>query len=211
MLLRAPVNLLCTLLLSAVFNWLLFLLRPDNNLSSIAAALFSAAGTIVALALPAAELGGNSVIRTAEYWLERAQTETEPERLRNGLHFIDKVKVGAITARRGSLYVLISFLLSAFALLTPRIPWDPQRSFRLDYLLMGGAAGFLLFGAVLFFPFAWAVYRLNDLQDTRDFISGLVGELSRRRDEARQAELNAAARPAADKGAPAAGTLPLKK
>jgi hypothetical protein len=173
--LRKPlVNLSFALVLAAIFTWLLFLLKPDNNLSSIAAAIFSAAGTIVALALPAAELGGNSVIRMAEYWLERAKTETDPEQLKIGLQFIKDTKEDAVMARRGSLYVLFAFLLSGFALLTPRWPWSAQQVVRLDYLLTGAATGFLLFGAILFFPFAWAVYRLGQLDDVHAYIDGLV-------------------------------------
>lgn len=178
MLLKSPVNFLLALLLSAIFTYLLLLVRPEHSeLTTIIAAIFSAAGTIVALALPAAELGGNSVIRTAEYWLERAKGK-DPPNLETALHFIDKTRRNALTARRGSLYVLFAFLVSGFALFF-RATQPTEKLFLAKYLLTGIGIGFLLFGSILFFPFAWAVYRLNDLNDVREYIVGLYsGKIS---------------------------------
>jgi hypothetical protein len=166
-------SLVIVLLVTLIFIALLCLLKPDLNLSQISSAILGTSGTIVALALPAAELAGQSVTRTGEYWVSRF---ADPEKMglppskKKALEEIGKVKEKALTARRGSLYVLCAFVLSSFALLTPRFEIG-GKVILLDYVLIALAWGFLLTGAALFFPFTWSVYRLDALQDAEDAIN----------------------------------------
>ncbi len=163
-------SLVVVALVGAAFGGALFYFRPEQNMAGIAAAVFSAAGTIVALMLPAAELAGQSLTRVADYWLDRF---IKPGRRRPdkdvALGDIETHRWKARTAQRGSSYVLYAFVLSAFALLTPHVELGPQ-TFHAEHVLLGLAGGFLLVGSALFFPFAWAVYRLDDLKDAENFI-----------------------------------------
>jgi hypothetical protein len=170
------VDFFLAVVLSAVFNALMFLCRPDDNLSSITTALFGAAAIFVALALPAAELGGQSVVRVADYWLNRSMDEADPPNPREAAHALKDVERVAVLARRGSRYALIAFVIAGFALFVPRMQWDAARIVRLDYLLTSTAFGCLLIGAMLFFPFAKSVYRLDVLQDAQEYFEGLNRE-----------------------------------
>lgn len=153
---------------TGVFLIALCFVKPDGHLSDIAAALFSAAGTIVALGLPAAELAGNAITRVGEYWVNRfANPEKRTPNKKRALREIQRVKEKAHSARRGSIYVLGAFILAAFAMLTPQAALG---TLRLAYVLVALSCGLLLVGSVLFFPFAWFVYRLDALQDAEDAI-----------------------------------------
>lgn len=177
----------------------LCLVKPDAHLNDIAAALFSAAGTIVALALPAAELAGNAITRVGEYWVDRfANPRKETPNKKRALREIKKVKEKAHIARRGSVYVLGAFILGAFSMLTPNASLG---SLPLAYVLVALSGGLLLVGSLLFFPFAWFVYRLDALQDAEDAI---INYRDNKTPEARRDALDGVARapePAAERGA----------
>jgi hypothetical protein len=168
-------SLLAAICLSGLFIWLSWRFRPDEALSGIAATIFGTSGTIVALALPAAELAGNSISRIAEFWVGRfaessggSSTKQKPNKLM-ALKELRKTRQEAMIARRGSGYVLAAFILAAFSLLTPRIFFDGWVFF-LDYVLVGLSCGFLIIGALLFFPFTWSVYHLDALAQAEEAI-----------------------------------------
>jgi hypothetical protein len=169
---------------SLLFIALLKLFRPDVN--NISAAVFGASGTIVALALPAAELAGNSISRIGEYWIQRFADSTPGSSERPNKEFalkeIRKIKERALTARRGSAYVLGAFILGAFSLITPQTVVG-RWIFRIDYLLVGFSFGLLIVGAALFFPFTWSVYRLNALEDAEAAIANFPDEEETKQEE----------------------------
>lgn len=158
------------ILTSTLFVYLLELLRSDATSETISAAVFGASGTIVALALPAAELAGNSITRIGEYWIARfSNPSKEPPNKQFALGEIRKIKEKALTARYGSFLVLCAFIVSAISLLTRGI-LSIRNVVHLDRFLLGLSLGLLLVGVVFFFPFTWSVYRLDALRDAEDAI-----------------------------------------
>lgn len=175
-------SLLLAILISLLFTAALCFVKPEAALSSITAAVFGASGAIVALALPAAELAGNSITRIGEYWLGRFTRSVDGLALSSrpdkgfALSELGSIKEKALTARKGSLYVFFAFVISAFSLLTPRLSLFGYLIFT-DYVLLGFASGFLLLGSGLFFPFTWSVYRLDALEDVEEAIRNFPADL----------------------------------
>jgi hypothetical protein len=142
------------------------------------ALVFQVAGTIVALALPAAELS-NSLFRETEGYIVRAALKPSlaTDRLvQVADQSIHKLRDQLLPAWRGSVFALCAFVLSTLSLLLPQarvrlsgeVYWLPK-----DFLV-GAALGFLLVGAFWFFPTAYSVFRLKAADTTLERVRRMV-------------------------------------
>jgi hypothetical protein len=170
-------SLIIVVSIAAVFLTLEVILKPGPEVATI---VFATSGTMVALVLPAAQLANESIRRIGEYWLERVNERVsgdgkDYQAIENtcslAMRFITEIKGVASFAWRGSIYVLFAFFLSSIALLTPRVMLCSY-IILVDYILLGGALGFLLVGAFLYYPFAGWVYYLKRLKDIEGVIRG---------------------------------------
>jgi hypothetical protein len=130
--------------------------------------IFTVAGTIVALVLPAAEIANSFITRLADRWLgfvikeEGVADETKFEAIGD---FANELKSNLEPAWRASIYALCAFVISSFGMLVP------QKDFRLseavalslDRLFTGLSLGFLIVGALWFFPAARYAFRLETI------------------------------------------------
>ena len=82
--------------------------------------------------------------------------------------------MNAKMAQRGSIYVLIAFGVSALSLMITKAPVIPLPFLHLDYILVGGACGVLCIGALLFFPFAFSLYRLEIVDEAIEYVIGIL-------------------------------------
>jgi hypothetical protein len=142
------------------------------------ALVFQVAGTIVALALPAAELS-NSLFRETEGYIIRAALKPSlaTDRLvQVADENIQKLRDQLFPAWRGSVFALCAFVLSTLSLLLPRaqvrlsgeVYWLPK-----DFLV-GAALGFLLVGAYWFFRTVYVVFRLKAADTTLERVRRMV-------------------------------------
>jgi hypothetical protein len=134
---------------------------------------FAVGGTMTALVLPAAELGGQTVRRVVEYWLDRVTSVGGSEartRAQMALEVVTEARVGANAARRGSVYIVTGFLLSIIAMLGPIIPVVGIR-LPVGPVFLAMSLAFLVVGSFMLLPFAWQIYQLREAEEAEWFFA----------------------------------------
>jgi len=158
-------SVLLAVLIGLGFAALTATLESRSDLVLVSAAVFTVAGAIVALVVPAADLMGQANRSQADYWLKRVLEKQGPDRrkeAKNGAQSLQEIVEVSTPALRGSCYVFLSLVLSLFALCVPNA--IILGIFLLDRVLLGLSIGLLLIGALWFFPAAARAYRLGTLE-----------------------------------------------
>ncbi len=158
---------------------LLFIyIKNEANTYDIASSIFQVSGTIVALILPASEIANNSIRVFTDEMLVRITSENdvcEEKRIKITNSIANELKEHLIPAWRGSLYALFSFFLSSILMFAPlgTIKIFCQIVY-IDSLFLGFAFGFLIVGALLFFPTAWYTYSLRSLKNAQRVVEAAL-------------------------------------
>lgn len=147
----------------------------------VSVAAFGVAGTIVALVLPAAGLGGDAARRTIDYYAEgtasamerlasgRASAEPQLTPLQwaqAGLTQINSLRVRITAARWGSGLVYVALLLSMVSLLQikqPIVLHIDSKPVLAWHIAIALALACLALGTILFLPLAWWFWTIKSL------------------------------------------------
>lgn len=152
-------------------------LKNEANTYDIASSIFQVSGTIVALVLPASEIANNFIRVFTDEMLARIAGENRvsaEKKIEVTNKIADELREHLIPAWRGSLYALFSFILSSVLMFAPLgKPTILSRTICIDSFLLGLAFGFLIVGALLFFPTAWYTYSLRSLDNARRLVAAL--------------------------------------
>jgi hypothetical protein len=165
----------------------LFPLANGSVHMDLSVAAFGVAGTIVALVLPAASLGGDAARRTIDYYVDgmvkaaRRPAPDSPDRAladarfsalewaQSGVDEINPLRARIAAARWGSGLAYAALSLSMISLLEvarpvvlhigrkPVLPW---------HVTVALALACLLLGALLFLPLAWWFWRFKSLESS---------------------------------------------
>ncbi len=140
------------------------------NVQEAASSIFQVSGTMVALALPAAQLASyfvtqmEEVIRTIVRDLRQDRSVEELTSIRQQLEdTIDEHKKVLYTALRATVYVLIAFIISGIAIILPPLHISIGESYAvlMHYFLIGAAMTSLLVGSLWFYPSVIFAFRLR--------------------------------------------------
>jgi|GEM_PF-3989465 len=166
---------------------LLITWRKDaGDVSNLGQVIIGVAGTMVALALPAAELMSNTLVRASEHWLNRIKDESHsnPNKLGevagHAKEALGPFRDMGNTALLASIMVFIAMLLGILALLVKAWPvceswpWSPQDPLGAGVLCVSLAMSFLVIGSFWYFPVAYQVYRFRTFDRFETFLDGLI-------------------------------------
>lgn len=159
-------HLLLVCLLSVAVLWLINQQEIGREFE-IAGLVFTVAGAIVALILPAAELGGQYVTSRLEEYTDRithSKKEDHRDELNEAVQFINEALRKAKPAWKGSMYAFLSMVLAMASIVVPHV----GRAASLSKVFLSFAVGFLLVGSSLFLPFAYLIYTFRTATDLRD-------------------------------------------
>ncbi|QPF72932.1 hypothetical protein G8A07_08315 [Roseateles sp. DAIF2] len=157
---------------------------PPAGLSGLTSAVFQVAGTMVALALPAAQLAHTMVGDVEKQLLhlldeEAARLATPARRIEVSRRMTSELQRHMYPAWRSAAYALLSLLLSGLALLLAPTGWHwqpcgPVISF--DALLPGAALACLLCAALWLYPTVHYLFRLRSLDELQRTLDELLAD-----------------------------------
>jgi hypothetical protein len=157
--------------------------------SDLAAPLFGASATLVALILPAAALANtflegrmlDYVERVARVEVTDPASELKVNVARSVSHHFDEMKSAIDPLLRGFVFLLVGLGFSIGALFHSEWRWSygPHATrLRLDDLFVGGGLGFDVVGVLLLFPFAWLLLDTKLAEQTSLLLKARVIDLS---------------------------------
>jgi hypothetical protein len=173
-------------------------LLPLANASAhmdVSVAAFGVAGTIVALVLPAAGLGGDAARRTIDYYVEGMVKAARPPRpgspdgaltepgfsplqwAEAGVEEVNSLRTRLAAARWGSglVYAALSFsMVSLLEVATPVVLHIGRKPVLPWHVTVALALACLVLGAVLFLPLAWWFWRARSLANSEKLLRFVV-------------------------------------
>src|SRR5262245_14760574 len=168
---RNPSNVLATTLITIFFcvETPFGIIKINSN--ALASLIFPVAGTIVALALTAAGLASTFVLKIAADIPEIYQADEGFSVQRKAGGIIDRVKElqrNLLPAWRGTIFVLISFLLSALTLVLPsvKVPLGiPGVRLSVDGFFASASLATVVVGTLWFIPMVRFSFRAKLLDE----------------------------------------------
>jgi len=159
-----PTSRYWSLLPVLVITLLLGLKSPGGvftvNAAALAALVFQVAGTMVALALPAAQLANGFFGQLEALLLETIRRD--PGSLQALAKLASTFMIKLSYSWRATVYALVSFVLSALAMLLPSHTVEVLRwKLSIDEFTAAASLSFLLVGAALFYPTARFAFSLG--------------------------------------------------
>ena len=146
---------------------------------TLSGAVFQVAGTIVALVLPAAEMGRSFYTKLEELLTQKVLPDLKSSSAAKAREtfnaMLEEGRRGLDFAWRASVYALVSFLLASAGMVSRAFSMQADVAFALppDDALAGLSLGFLIVSALGFFPAAWYAFSLESLERLKDVLSAL--------------------------------------
>jgi hypothetical protein len=136
------------------------------NVANVATSVFQVAGTMVALALPAAELASNAITNAENLLIASLRHTDRQKQLAETELVTDEMKQNLQPAWRASVFALCSFVLSAFAMIAPDVKWRAGGlALSVDSGIVAASLMFLVVAALSFFPTVRYVFHLEGLDN----------------------------------------------